>query len=36
MKPKNTYFSVSNLFSKELNLSDFGFEKLALQKKLKK
>lgn len=35
MKPKNTHSPVSNLFSKQLNLSDFGFEKSAL-KKLKK
>ena len=32
MKPKNTYSPVSSLFSKQLNLSDFGFEKPALKK----
>ena len=32
MKRENTYFPVSNLFSKQLNLSDFGFEKPALKK----
>ena len=32
MKPKNTYSPVNNLFSKQLNLSDFGFEKPAVKK----
>ena len=32
MKPKNTYSPVHSLFSKQLNLSDFGFEKPALKK----
>ena len=32
MKRENTYSPVSNLFSKQLNLSDFGFEKPALKK----
>ncbi len=32
MKPENTYSPVSSLFSKQLNLSDFGFEKPALKK----
>ena len=32
MKPKNTYSPVGSLFSKQLNLSDFGFEKPALKK----
>ena len=32
MKPKNTYSPVSSLFSKQLNFSDFGFEKPALKK----
>ena len=35
MKRENTYSPISYLFSKQLNLSDFGFEKSAL-KKLKK
>ena len=29
---RNTYFPVSSLFSNQLNLSDFGFEKPALKK----
>lgn len=32
MKPKNTYFPVNSLFSKQLNLSDFGFEKPVVKK----
>lgn len=32
MKPKNTYSPVNSLFSKQLNLSDFGFEKPAVKK----
>ena len=32
MKQENTYSPVSCLFSKQLNLSDFGFEKPALKK----
>ena len=36
MKRENTYSPVSSLFSKQLNLSDFGFEKTCTQKKLKK
>ena len=32
MKPENTYSPVSSLFSKQLNLSDVGFEKPALKK----
>ena len=32
MKPKNTYSPVGSLFSKQLNFSDFGFEKPALKK----
>ena len=32
MKRENTYSPVSNLFSKQLNLSDFGFEKPTLKK----
>ena len=32
MNLENTYFPVSSLFSKQLNLSDFGFEKPALKK----
>lgn len=35
MNNENTYSPISNLFSKQLNLSDFGFENPAL-KKLKK
>ena len=27
MKSRNTYYPNCNLFSKQLNLSDFGFEK---------
>ena len=36
MNKENTYSPVSSLFSKQLNLSDFGFEKPALKKKSKK
>ena len=32
MKLENTYSSVSTLFSKQFNLSDFGFEKPTLKK----
>ena len=32
MNRKNTYSLVRSLFSKQLNLSDFGFEKPALKK----
>ena len=32
MNKENTYSPVSYLFSKQLNLSDFGFEKPALKK----
>ncbi|MBQ6100058.1 MAG: hypothetical protein IJL02_09415 [Methanobrevibacter sp.] len=32
MKRENTYSPISCLFSKQLNLSDFGFEKPALKK----
>ena len=32
MNKENTYSPVSCLFSKQLNLSDFGFEKPALKK----
>ena len=32
MKRENTYSPISSLFSKQLNLSDFGFEKPALKK----
>ena len=32
MKRENTYSPISGLFSKQLNLSDFGFEKPALKK----
>ena len=32
MNKENTYSPVSSLFSKQLNLSDFGFEKPALKK----
>ena len=32
MKPKNTYYSFNSLFSKQLNLSDFGFENPAVKK----
>ena len=32
MKLKTTYSPVSNLFSKQLNLLDFGFEKPAVKK----
>ena len=32
MNKENTYSSVSSLFSKQLNLPDFGFEKPALKK----
>ena len=32
MNDENTYSSISSLFSKQLNLSDFGFEKPALKK----
>ena len=31
MKRENTYSPISCLFSKQLNLSDFGFEKRALK-----
>ena len=32
MNKENTYSLFSTLFSKQLNLSDFGFEKPALKK----
>ena len=32
MKSRNTYYPNCNLFSKQLNLSDFGFEKPVLEK----
>ena len=32
MNLKNTHSPVSSLFSKQLNLSDFGFEKPVLKK----
>ena len=32
MNKENTYSPVSSLFSKQLNLSDFGFEKPTLKK----
>ena len=32
MKRENTYSPISCLFSKQLNLSDFGFENPALKK----
>jgi len=32
MNNENTYSPISNLFSKQLNLSDFGFENPALKK----
>ena len=32
MKYENTYPPISSLFSKQLNLSDFGFENPALKK----
>ena len=35
MNRKNTYSPFNSLFSKQLNLSDFGFEKPALKKKIK-
>ena len=32
MKSRNTYSPNCNLFSKQLNLSDFGFEKSVIEK----